>query len=47
MCEDCDAVDAVLSELLGRKPADLIMKRVTAKLHGAQIQNVLDCTVTT
>jgi hypothetical protein len=45
MCEHCDAVDGVLAGLLGRKPTDIIMKRVMAKVHGSQMENVLDCTV--
>jgi len=45
MCEHCDAVGVVLAGLIGRGPTDLIMKRVIAKLHGSQMENVSDCAV--
>jgi hypothetical protein len=47
MCEHCDAVDAVLANVLGRKPTDVVMKRVRAKLHGAQLENPVNCTAAT
>jgi hypothetical protein len=45
MCELCKALDAVLEELLGKKPADLIMKLVKARVHGSLVENELNCAV--
>jgi len=33
MCEDCEKVDEVLTELAGPKVAGVIMRRVVARLH--------------
>jgi len=35
MCEHCNALRAVLTELAGEKVADVVMKRAEARLHGA------------
>ena len=46
MCEHCDAVDSVLANVLGRKPTDVVMKRVRAKLHGPQLESAVNLTAT-
>lgn len=33
MCEHCTVLDSILVSLVGRKVADVIMKRVIAELH--------------
>ena len=33
MCEHCDKVNEVLTELTGAKVADVIMRRVGTRLH--------------
>jgi hypothetical protein len=34
MCEHCDALTEVLTELTGEKVAAVIMRRTVARLHG-------------
>lgn len=34
MCDHCDALRRVLTDLLGGKVADVIVKRVIGELHG-------------
>jgi hypothetical protein len=38
MCEHCDALRAVLTELTGEKVAAVIMRRTAARLHGGSEQ---------
>jgi len=40
MCEHCDALTQVLSELTGEKVAAVIMRRAQAKLHGSGREQV-------
>jgi hypothetical protein len=35
MCEHCDVMTQVLTELTGEKVAAVIMRRTQAKLHGS------------
>jgi len=48
MCDHCDAVYAVLLNLVGQKVSDVIMKRVSAALHDPSSDKIdrshsLDC----
>ena len=41
MCEHCDTLTEVLTELTGEKVAAVIMRRATAKLHGRGSEQIL------
>jgi len=40
MCEHCDVLTEVLTELTGEKVAGVIMRRTEAKLHGRSSEHV-------
>jgi hypothetical protein len=40
MCEHCEALTEVLTELVGEKVAGVIMRRTAARLHGAGREQV-------
>jgi hypothetical protein len=40
MCEHCDALTEVLTELAGEKVAAVIMRRTEARLHGRGSEQV-------
>ncbi len=40
MCEHCDAMRQVLTELTGQKVAAVIMRRAEAKIHGRTIEQI-------
>jgi len=42
MCEHCDALTEVLTQLTGPKVAAVIMRRTHARLHGSGSEQVLD-----
>jgi hypothetical protein len=37
MCEQCDVLTGVLTELCGEKVANVLMKRAIAELHGKYV----------
>ena len=39
MCEHCDVLKQVLTELAGEKVAGVIMRRAEARLHGHASEN--------
>ena len=40
MCEHCEKVNEVLTELTGYKVAGVIMRRVAAKLHPLSVDEI-------
>ena len=38
MCEHCDALTEVLTQLTGQKVAAVIMTRAAARLHGSSVE---------
>jgi hypothetical protein len=43
MCEHCEAIDAILVNLFGRKSTDMVMKLVKAQVHGPLLEKGLNC----